>query len=37
MKDDPQLNHLPLFRQSRLSVMPIDAACWTYICTLGGV
>lgn len=37
IKDDPRLNHLPLIRQSRLSVMPIDDASWKYICKLGGV
>lgn len=37
IKDDPKLNHLPLIRQSRLSVMPIDDAAWKYICKLGGV
>lgn len=37
IKDDPKLNHLPLIRQSRLSVMPIDDASWKYICKLGGV
>ncbi|MFX4967354.1 EVE domain-containing protein [Acinetobacter baumannii] len=36
IKDDPKLNHLPLIRQSRLSVMPIDDAAWKYICKLGG-
>lgn len=37
IKDDPKLNHLPLIRQSRLSVMPIDDAAWKYICKLGGI
>ncbi len=37
IKDDPKLNHLPLIRQSRLSVMPVDDAAWKYICKLGGV
>jgi predicted RNA-binding protein with PUA-like domain len=37
IKDDPKLNHLPLIRQSRLSVMPIDDPAWKYICKLGGV
>ncbi len=37
IKDDPKLNHLPLIRQSRLSVMPIDDASWKYICKLGGI
>jgi predicted RNA-binding protein with PUA-like domain len=37
IKDDPKLNHLPLIRQSRLSVMPVDDAAWKYICKLGGI
>lgn len=37
IKEDPKLQHLPLIRQSRLSVMPIDDASWKYICKLGGV
>ncbi len=37
IKDDPKLNHLPLIRQSRLSVMPVDDVAWKYICKLGGV
>ena len=37
IKDDPALNHLALVRQSRLSVLPVDAAAWKRICTLGGV
>ncbi|MEX2450270.1 MAG: EVE domain-containing protein [Rhodospirillales bacterium] len=36
VKDDPRLEHLALVRQSRLSVMPIDAASWKIICGLGG-
>lgn len=31
IKDDPLLNHLPLVRQSRLSVMPIDHNAWLRI------
>ena len=34
IKEDPKLSHLALIRQSRLSVMPIDAAAWKRICTL---
>jgi predicted RNA-binding protein with PUA-like domain len=37
VKDDERLNHLALVRQSRLSVMPIDAEAWKLICSLGGV
>ncbi len=37
IKHDPQLSHLPLVKQSRLSVMPIDDAAWHYICQLGGL
>lgn len=37
IKDDERLNHLALVRQSRLSVMPVDAKAWRLICKLGGV
>lgn len=37
VKDDPRLRELPLVRQSRLSVMPIDDASWDLLCALGGV
>jgi len=37
IKHDPQLNHLALIRQSRLSVMPIDVEAWKRICALGGI
>jgi predicted RNA-binding protein with PUA-like domain len=37
VKDDPRLEHLALVRQSRLSVMPIDAAAWKIICGFGGI
>lgn len=37
IKADPRLAELPLLKQSRLSVMPIDAASWKIICNLGGV
>lgn len=33
----PSLQHLALVRQSRLSVMPVDAAAWAELCTLGGL
>ena len=35
VKRDPLLAHLPLVRQGRLSVMPIDPESWTRLCTLG--
>lgn len=37
IKDDPRLAELPLIRQSRLSVMPIDDASWNLLCGLSGV
>jgi predicted RNA-binding protein with PUA-like domain len=37
IKDDERLNHLPLVKQSRLSVMPIDDESWALICALGGI
>jgi predicted RNA-binding protein with PUA-like domain len=37
IKSDPRLQHLALVRQSRLSVMPIDADAWAIICGMGGV
>ena len=37
VKDDPRLEDLALVRQSRLSVMPIDAKSWKIICGLGGI
>ena len=37
IKDDKRLGHLALVKQSRLSVMPIDAKSWKIICNLGGI
>lgn len=37
IKADPLLREMALVRQSRLSVMPVEAAQWTLICKLGGV
>ena len=37
IKDDPRLEHLALVRQSRLSVMPIDAKAWKILCAMGGI
>lgn len=34
VKEDEKLSHLALVRQSRLSVMPVDAAAWKRICKL---
>jgi predicted RNA-binding protein with PUA-like domain len=36
IKADPELATIALVRQSRLSVMPIDAKAWTKIVKLGG-
>lgn len=35
IKADPRLRDLPLIRQSRLSVMPIDVQSWRIICEMG--
>jgi predicted RNA-binding protein with PUA-like domain len=37
IKADPALQHLALVRQSRLSVMPVDAPTWQHLCRLGGL
>lgn len=37
IKAHPHLRTLPLVRQSRLSVMPIDDESWRIICDMGGV
>ena len=37
IKTDPELNHLALVRQSRLSVVPVDIEAWKRICSLGGI
>ncbi len=34
---DERLDHLAPVRQSRLSVMPVDATAWRLICRQGGV
>lgn len=36
IKADPALADFALIRQSRLSVVPVTAAQWTHLCTLGG-
>ncbi len=37
IKEDGRLDHLALIKQSRLSVMPIDADAWAILCAMGGV
>ena len=37
IKKNEQIRHLPLIRQSRLSVMPIDFKSWKIICKMGKV
>lgn len=37
IKNEPKLAHLPLIKQSRLSVMPIDAPSWKLLCQMAGV
>jgi predicted RNA-binding protein with PUA-like domain len=37
IKAEPKLKDIALIRQSRLSVMPIEAAAWKLICKMGGV
>ena len=37
IKAEERLADLPLIKQSRLSVMPIDAKSWKLICKMGGV
>jgi predicted RNA-binding protein with PUA-like domain len=37
IKTDPRLQHLPLVRQSRLSVSPVDDRAWRLICDLAGI
>ena len=36
MKADPKLAGMALLKYSRLSVAPVEAAHWRYICRLGG-
>lgn len=35
IKAEPRLQELPLIRQSRLSVLPVDEASWALICKMG--
>lgn len=37
IKSDPRLQGLPLVRQSRLSVSPVDDASWLIICEMAGI
>ena len=37
IKKNRRISHLPLIKQSRLSVMPIDYKCWKIICNMGKV
>jgi len=37
MKAEPKLEDFALIRQSRLSVVPVDAAQWKLICKMGGL
>ena len=37
IKADERLSELTLMKQSRLSVVPIDAKSWKIICKMGGV
>ncbi|MCS7171969.1 MAG: EVE domain-containing protein [Armatimonadetes bacterium] len=37
IRADPQLQHLLLLRQPRLSVIPVDPVSWSRICAMGGL
>ncbi len=37
IKADGRLDHLALIKQSRLSVMPVDAEAWNILCAMGGI
>ena len=37
IKGNKQISHLPLIKQSRLSVMPIDSKSWKIICKMGRI
>ena len=37
IKKTKQISHLPLIKQSRLSVMPIDLKSWKIICKMGKI
>ena len=37
IKKNTKISHLPLIKQSRLSVMPIDFKSWKIICNMGKI
>jgi len=37
IKENKEICHLPLIKQSRLSVMPIDSKSWKVICKMGRI
>ena len=37
IRENRRISHLPLIKQSRLSVMPIDYKSWKIICNMGKV
>ena len=37
IKKNKDISHLPLIKQSRLSVMPIDYKSWKIICKMGKI
>jgi predicted RNA-binding protein with PUA-like domain len=37
IKENEEICHLPLIKQSRLSVMPIDSKSWKIICKMGRI
>ena len=37
IKENKEIFHLPLIKQSRLSVMPIDSKSWKIICKMGRI
>ena len=37
IKKNKDISHLPLIKQSRLSVMPIDYKSWKIICKMGSI
>ena len=37
IKENKKISHLPLIKQSRLSVMPIDYKSWKIICKMGKI
>ena len=37
IKKEKKLSHIPLIKQSRLSVMPIDSLSYKLLCKMGGI